>query len=92
MANLVSRKDKKIPDFQDQIDAVGVVDSSGNLIDPSSGGFSLPQYDYFSVAYPDSLTEIYSFYQGGSGGTLVSMVTIVYTDTSKAFISSATLQ
>ena len=46
-------------------------------------------YDYVSVAYPDTTTEVYSFYTGGSGGTLVCTITIVYTDATKDFISTA---
>lgn len=47
-------------------------------------------YDYVSVAYPDAVTEVYTFKTGGSGGTVVSTVTVVYTDASKNFLSSAT--
>ena len=45
-------------------------------------------YDYVSVAYPDATTETYTFKSGGSGGTTVSTVTIIYTDSTKDSLSS----
>ena len=54
--------------------------------------FSAPaNSDYFSVATPDTVTEIYSFKSGGSGGTLLRTITIVYTDATKAVILSGTV-
>ena len=47
-------------------------------------------YDYLVVTYPNTTTEVYTFKTGGSGGTTVSVVTIVYTDTTKEFISTVT--
>ena len=48
-------------------------------------------YDYVGVAYPQSDTEVYTFKTGGSGGTTVAIVTVVYTDSTKADLSSVTL-
>jgi len=48
------------------------------------------QYDYISAAYPDDHTEIYTFKTGGSGGTTVATVTVVYTNATKADLSSVT--
>jgi len=45
-------------------------------------------YDYGSVAYPDSVTEVYTFKVGGSGGTTSGVITLVYTDSSKDSLSS----
>lgn len=53
-----------------------------------AAGFSLPEYDYVSVSYPDSTTEIYTFFRGGSTGTQVGQLTIVYTDSTKDNIAS----
>jgi hypothetical protein len=47
-------------------------------------------YDYLSVAYPDGVTEVYTYKTGGSGGTTVATVTMVYTDSTKASISTIT--
>lgn len=61
----------------------------GGTVDVVSG-LALPQYDYVSVAYPGATEEVYTFKVGGSGGTTVSTVTIVYTSSSKDEISSVT--
>lgn len=54
------------------------------------GGIVTVPYDYISVAYPNTTTEVYSYYIGGAGGTLVATVTVVYTDATKANISTVT--
>lgn len=48
------------------------------------------KYDYVSVAYPDTVTEVYTFKYGGSGGTTSATITIVYTDATKEFLSTVT--
>jgi hypothetical protein len=50
-------------------------------------GFSMLAYDYVSQARA-TLTDTWSFYSGGSGGTLVATITIAYTDASKAVIAN----
>lgn len=69
---------------------------------PTRGSSSTPQittlwntliqapFDYLSVAYPDSVTEVYTFKAGGSGGTTVTTLTLVYVDASKASLSTLT--
>jgi len=47
-------------------------------------------YDYIGVAYPQVTTEVYSFKTGGSAGTLVATVTVVYTDATKGVLSNVT--
>lgn len=39
--------------------------------------------DYFSVTYPAADTEVYTFKVGGSGGTTVGTLTLVYTSAAK---------
>lgn len=48
------------------------------------------EYDYLAAAYPDADTEVYTYYQGGSGGTLIATVTVNYTDSTKEFITDVT--
>lgn len=55
-----------------------------------SSGLSLPASDYIGATYPDTVTEIYAFKLGGSSGTLQATVTVVYTDSTKANLSSVT--
>lgn len=45
-------------------------------------------YDYFSVAYPTTTQEVYTFKTGGSGGTTVCTITLNYTDATKANLSN----
>jgi len=40
-------------------------------------------YDYIDVSEADSVTEVYTFKEGGVLGSTVSTVTIVYSDSSK---------
>ena len=44
-------------------------------------------YDYVALV-SGTTTDTYTFYQGGSGGTLVTTVTITYSDSTKATISN----
>lgn len=46
-------------------------------------------FDAFSVAYPNPTTEVYSYFSGGLSGTLKMTLTVIYTDISKEYISSA---
>lgn len=46
------------------------------------------KYDYVAISYPTSTTESYVFKTGGSGGTTVATVTLTYTDSTKANLSS----
>jgi len=60
-----------------------VIDDVLNSLIPSA-------YDYIEASYPDAVTEIYIFKTGGSGGTTVSTLTLVYTDSTKENFSSLT--
>lgn len=51
--------------------------------------YTLP-YDYVAATYPNSTTEVYATYVGGSGGSLQQTVTVVYTDSTKANILNVT--
>lgn len=46
------------------------------------------EWDAISVAYPNTVTEVFSYYSGGLAGTLVATVTVVYTNSSKDNIST----
>lgn len=52
-------------------------------------GLSIPAYDYVAVSYPSAVQEIYTFKTGGVSGTVVSTVTVNYTDATKNNLSSA---
>lgn len=76
---------------------VQVENALGSIINPATeetlesvAGFNIPAYDYIEATYPDTVTEIYVFKTGGSGGVTVGTITIVYTDATKEFISNVT--
>lgn len=56
----------------------------------SAGVLVSESFDYISAAYPNATTETYTFKSGGSGGTTVATVTVVYTDSTKASLSTVT--
>lgn len=48
-------------------------------------------FDYIGATYPDTSTEVYTYKLGGSGGTTVGVITVVYSDAvTKEIISSVT--
>lgn len=53
-------------------------------------GLSIPEFDYVAATYPTGSSEVYTFKTGGSGGTTVAVVTVVYTDSTKANLSTVT--
>lgn len=52
-------------------------------------GFNLPVYDYAALATATT-TDTWTFFVGGSGGTLVATIVIAYTDATKVTVSSVT--
>lgn len=72
-------------------------DSSGDTINPATedtlssiAGLSIPKHDYILASYPDNITEVYTYKIGGSSGTTVGTITVVYTDSTKDILSSVT--
>jgi len=79
------------------IGSVQIENVAGTKINPATeetaesiAGFNIPKYDYIKATYPDSVTEVYTFKIGGSGGTTVGVITLVYTDSTKANLDTAT--
>lgn len=75
--------------------SVQIENIAGALINPATegtsqsiAGFNIPKYDYIAATYPDAVTEVYTFKTGGSGGATVGTLTVVYTDATKAVLSS----
>jgi hypothetical protein len=54
------------------------------------GALVSSDYDYISVAYTNTTTETYTYKTGGASGDTVATVVVVYTDDTKANISSVT--
>lgn len=51
---------------------------------------NLKPYDFASMAISPDTTETYTFKSGGSGGTTTNTVVVVYTDSTRADISTIT--
>lgn len=56
-----------------------------------SNGLVLPTWDYMAMTEAVPGTEVYTFKIGGSSGTTVATVTVLYTDSTKETLSSVTL-
>lgn len=66
-------------------------DGNGNLTRVFANGLQIGKYDYVSMTLSGGNTiETYTFKTGGSGGTTVATITIVYTDSTRANISTVT--
>jgi hypothetical protein len=46
------------------------------------------EYDAIDISYPSATIEVFEYYTGGLGGTLVSTITVTYTSSSKDDIST----
>jgi hypothetical protein len=69
---------------------VAIVDGNGDQI-TSLGGLVTVPFNYIGVTYPDTSTEVYTYKTGGSGGTTVGTITLVYSDAvTKAILVSVT--
>lgn len=70
---------------------VAVSGTTGAMLVESSLGLSIPEYDYVSMALSvGDTTETYTFKDGGSGGTTVATVVIVYTSSTRSVLSTVT--
>ena len=66
-------------------------ETDNTILTKSSGGTLVTEhFDYISAAYPDSVTEVYTYKTGGSGGTTVATVTTVYTTAAKTLLITVT--
>jgi len=80
------------------VDEVGLENVAGTKINPATEdtllkipGLAVPIHDYISATYNDpAFTEVYVYKTGGSGGTTVATVTVVYVDATKAKLVSVT--
>lgn len=88
MALSLSQRDREYQNFEDNGDGTTsrYVSIKGGLGTFLEGVV----YDYLAATYPNSTTEIYTYKTGGSGGTTVAVLTVVYTDSTKDFVSNVT--
>lgn len=62
------------------------------LTDVTLGGTLVTEaFDYIAATYPTTSSEVYTYKLGGSGGTTVAVVTVVYSDAvTKQILTSVT--
>jgi len=68
---------------------VTIFDSAGNQTTVQGGLVGAP-FDYIVRVLTNSTTETYTYKTGGSTGTTVATVTVVYTDSSLGTVSTVT--
>jgi hypothetical protein len=68
---------------------VAITNSLGSQINPSSL-MDLKPYDYVAMVIAPAGTETWTFKTGGAGGTTTNTIVIVYTDSTRADISTVT--
>ncbi len=73
------------PDFP-----VAYENSPKGRVQIMTAGLSLPYYDFVAVTYPLTTQEVYTFKTGGSGGDTVAVVTLNYSDATKANLTDVT--
>lgn len=56
-------------------------------VSPVTGSFGIPNYDAVKLTQT-ALTDAWGFYTGGLGGTLLSTITVTFTDATKATIDT----
>lgn len=83
MAISRSRTDREQDKFRETFDGQTVVATQ-----ETTGLLNGVEFDAVTVTYPNSSTESYALRQGGTTGTIVNTITIIYTDSSKSNILS----
>lgn len=86
--NVLDREIDKFVESPTRANKTAVEVFVGNGGEISGGLLAGVVYDYGTVAYPTTTKEIYSFYSGGVGGTLVATVTLNYADSQKENLST----
>lgn len=65
-----------------------VIDANKDLRVMQMGQLVPARFDAIAVTYPTAASEVYTYKVGGTGGTTVAIVTVVYTDSGKGTLSS----
>lgn len=83
--------------ISDTNDSIRIGDGAGNKVAVNPDGSTNSRtintlittpFDYIAASYPNATTEVYTYKFGGSGGSLVGTVTVVYQDSTKNLITS----
>ena len=94
MANSLTTKTLRDRDFQSFVESPGrglpytarevFIDKLNSFSPPSSA-------DSITAQYPDNVTEIYEYREGGITGTILNSVTVIYLDSTKELIQSVSV-
>lgn len=66
---------------------IRVADGSVNV----SNTLITEPFDYIAATYPSGTQEVYTYKLGGSGGTIVGIITVNYTDATKNTLSDVSV-
>lgn len=79
------------------IGSVQVENAAGTIINPATeetsqsiAGLNIPKYDYVAFTYNSATQTTIVFKTGGSGGTTVATLVLVYTDSTQNYLSTVT--
>lgn len=75
------------PTIQATVEQIG---TQGALLTKSLGSIVPFSYDYIAGVATNPTTETYTYKSGGSTGTTVASVVVVYSDATKTFVTSVT--
>ncbi len=83
---------KALADKQERVVQAFATTSPGLTIDELKhiSGMTFETFDYISAAYPDLVTEIYTYKSGGVGGKTTGTISVVYSDATKENLLSVT--
>lgn len=93
-----NRSDNEDNKFKDKIDGTVAVDVIAEIDTTGTGPIPTEPitgnilkgvvFDAVGATYPSPTTEIYTYYIGGLAGALQATLTVIYTSSSKKFVTS----
>lgn len=93
-----NREDNEVNKFVDDSDGHVAVNTTAEInndennpipTNPLSGSLlNGVVFDYIDASFPNTVTEVYEYRDGGPTGTVTATITVVYTSANKKFISS----
>ena len=66
------------------------LNTSGTINTKETTGLLPVVFDYINANYAGSSTDVYTYKTGGSGGSTVATITVVWTDSTKTVLSTVT--
>ena len=66
------------------------LNTSGTINTKETTGLLPIVFDYISANYAGATSDVYTYKTGGSSGTTVATITVVWTDSTKTVLSTVT--